>query len=89
VGQHRDQQPAQVADVLPDGKSDVDVMIGRLIRADGLSASARGHAGRRMSCPRCRPDIRIWWVAYLGMDGKLVVAGTIGDVGDAARHIAG
>ncbi|HME46622.1 precorrin-6A synthase (deacetylating) [Mycobacterium sp.] len=30
----------------------------------------------------CRPETRIWWGAYLGTEHELLVAGTVGEVGD-------
>ncbi len=31
---------------------------------------------------KCPPETRIWWGAYLGTEQELLVAGTVGDVGD-------
>lgn len=31
---------------------------------------------------KCPPETRIWWGAYLGTDHELLLAGTIGEVGD-------
>ncbi|HUO41037.1 MAG TPA: precorrin-6A synthase (deacetylating) [Mycobacterium sp.] len=31
---------------------------------------------------KCPPETRIWWGAYLGTEHELLVAGTVGDVGD-------
>jgi len=31
---------------------------------------------------KCPPHTRIWWGAYLGTDHELLVAGTVGDVGE-------
>ena len=31
---------------------------------------------------KCPPDTRIWWGAYLGTEHELLIAGSVGDVGD-------
>ena len=35
----------------------------------------------------CPPSTRIWWGAYLGTPDELLVAGTVGDVGDRYRRL--
>jgi precorrin-6A synthase len=40
---------------------------------------------------KCPPDTRIWWGAYLGTEHELLIAGSVGDVGDeiaAVRAVA-
>lgn len=58
------------------------ITTGRRLRADGVSGSAvvmlDGDCAFR-ACPR---DTRIWWGAYLGTEEELLVAGTVGDVGE-------
>jgi precorrin-6A synthase len=38
---------------------------------------------------RCPPATRIWWGAYLGTEHELLVAGTVGEVGDRIVSLRG
>jgi precorrin-6A synthase len=58
------------------------ITTGRQLRARGLSGSAVVMLDGECSFRRCPPETRIWWGAYLGTDEELLVAGTIGEVGE-------
>lgn len=58
------------------------ITTGRQLRARGLSGSAVVMLDGECSFRRCPPETRIWWGAYLGTDDELLVAGTIGEVGE-------
>jgi precorrin-6A synthase len=38
--------------------------------------------GRQLRSASCPPDTRIWWGAYLGAPNEVLIAGTVGEVGD-------
>ena len=58
------------------------ITTGRRLAADGLTGSAVIMLDGECSFRACPPDTRIWWGAYLGTPDELLVAGTIGEVGD-------
>jgi precorrin-6A synthase len=58
------------------------ITTGRQLRARGLSGSAVVMLDGECSFRECRPDTRIWWGAYLGTDDELLMAGTVGEVGE-------
>jgi precorrin-6A synthase len=57
------------------------ITTGRQLRKHGLSGSAVVMLDADCSFQACPADTRIWWGAYLGTEGELLVAGTVGDVG--------
>jgi len=67
---------------LTDVGEPVLITTGRRLRAHGLSGSAVVMLDGECSFRGCPPDTRIWWGAYLGTDDELLVAGTIGEVGE-------
>jgi precorrin-6A synthase len=58
------------------------ITTGRQLRSDGLSATAVVMLDGECSFRQCPPDTRIWWGAYLGTPDELLVAGTVGVVGE-------
>lgn len=58
------------------------ITTGRKLREEGLAGSAVVMLDADCSFQHCRPDTRIWWGAYLGTPDELLVAGTVGEVGD-------
>lgn len=52
------------------------------LRAGGLAGSAVVMLDGDCTFLGCPPDTRIWWGAYLGTDDELLVAGTVGEVGE-------
>ena len=61
------------------------VTTGRQLRGSGLTGSAVVMLDGECSFLGCPPQTRIWWGAYLGTPDEILVAGTVGEVGD---HIA-
>ncbi|MGV0745131.1 precorrin-6A synthase (deacetylating) [Mycolicibacterium sp. XJ870] len=58
------------------------ITTGRQLREHGLSGSAVVMLDAECSFQSCPPQTRIWWGAYLGTADELLVAGTVGEVGD-------
>jgi precorrin-6A synthase len=58
------------------------ITTGRQLRTRGLCGSAVVMLDGECSFRACRPDTRIWWGAYLGTGDELLVAGTVGEVGE-------
>jgi precorrin-6A synthase len=58
------------------------ITTGRRLRARVLAGSAVVMLDGECSFRECPPDTRIWWGAYLGTDDELLVAGTVGEVGE-------
>ena len=58
------------------------ITTGRRLREDGVSGSAVVMLDGDCSFRVCPPDTQIWWGAYLGTDDELLVAGTVGEVGE-------
>lgn len=58
------------------------ITTGRQLRTHELSGSAVVMLDGECSFLGCPPATRIWWGAYLGTDDELLVAGTIGEVGE-------
>ncbi|BAX94219.1 precorrin-6A synthase (deacetylating) [Mycobacterium shigaense] len=58
------------------------ITTGRQLRSHGLSGSAVVMLDADCSFAACPPDTRIWWGAYLGTADELLVAGTVGGVGE-------
>ena len=69
----------------------VFITTGRHLRARGLSGSASRSIvvmlDAECSFRTCPADTRIWWGAYLGTDHELLVAGTIGEVGEQIEQL--
>jgi len=61
------------------------ITTGRQLRATGVSGSAVVMLDGDCAFLHCPPQTRIWWGAYLGTPDELLVAGTVGEVGE---HIA-
>ncbi|MBY0440746.1 MAG: precorrin-6A synthase (deacetylating) [Mycobacteriaceae bacterium] len=55
---------------------------GRQLRAQGFSGSTVVLLDAECSFRLCPPDTRIWWGAYLGTADELLMAGTVGEVGE-------
>jgi precorrin-6A synthase len=60
------------------------ITTGRRLRANGLSGAAVVMLDADCAFLECHPDTNIWWGAYLGTPDELLVAGTVGEVG---QHI--
>ncbi len=58
------------------------ITTGRQLRANGLAGSAVVMLDGDCAFLRCPPQTRIWWGAYLGTDDEILIAGTVGDVGE-------
>lgn len=58
------------------------ITTGRQLRNTGLSGSAVVMLDGDCSFLQCPPQTRIWWGAYLGTPAELLMAGTVGDVGE-------
>jgi precorrin-6A synthase len=58
------------------------ITTGRQLRQQGLSGSAVVMLDADCAFRDCPPATRIWWGAYLGTPDELLIAGTVGDVGD-------
>jgi len=58
------------------------ITTGRRLRETGLVGSAVVMLDAECSFLQCPPSTRIWWGAYLGTPHELLVAGTVGEVGE-------
>lgn len=58
------------------------ITTGRRLRTDGLSGSAVVMLDGECAFLGCPPRTRIWWGAYLGTPDELLMAGTVGEVGE-------
>jgi precorrin-6A synthase len=58
------------------------ITTGRRLASDGFTGTAVVMLDGDCAFRRCPPDTRIWWGAYLGTEHELLVAGTVGDVGE-------
>lgn len=58
------------------------ITTGRQLRAQGVSGSAVVMLDGDCVFLGCPPQTRIWWGAYLGTPDELLVAGTVGEVGE-------
>jgi precorrin-6A synthase len=67
------------------------ITTGRHLRARGLSGSPSRSIvvmlDAECSFRTCPANTRIWWGAYLGTDHELLLAGTIGDVGEQIEQL--
>ena len=57
------------------------ITTGRRLRAEGLAGAAVVMLDGDCAFLSCPPATRIWWGAYLGTPNELLVAGSVGDVG--------
>jgi precorrin-6A synthase len=57
------------------------ITTGRRLREDGLPGAAVVMLDGDCAFRDCPPQTRIWWGAYLGTPDELLIAGTVGDVG--------
>ena len=58
------------------------ITTGRRLRAEGLSGAAVVMLDGDCAFLGCPPETNIWWGAYLGTPNELLIAGTVGDVGE-------
>jgi precorrin-6A synthase len=58
------------------------ITTGRKLRAHGVSGSAVVMLDGDCAFLECPPQTRIWWGAYLGTPEEILVAGTVGEVGE-------
>jgi precorrin-6A synthase len=58
------------------------ITTGRRLAVDGLSGTAVVMLDGDCAFRSCPPQTRIWWGAYLGTPHELLMAGTVGDVGE-------
>jgi precorrin-6A synthase len=63
------------------------ITTGRQLRENGLSGSAVVMLDADCSFRGCPPATRIWWGAYLGTADEVLVAGTVGEVGDKIAQL--
>jgi precorrin-6A synthase len=63
------------------------ITTGRQLRANGLTGAAVVMLDGDCSFLGCAPATRIWWGAYLGTADELLVAGTVGEVGDKIAEL--
>jgi precorrin-6A synthase len=61
------------------------ITTGRRLRAEGLSGAALVMLDGDCAFLGCPSETEIWWGAYLGTPNEVLVAGTVGEVGE---HIA-
>jgi precorrin-6A synthase len=58
------------------------ITTGRRLRADGLSGASVVMLDGDCAFLECPPETAIWWGAYLGTPDEMLVAGTVGEVGE-------
>jgi len=63
------------------------ITTGRRLRSHPLTGSAVVMLDGDCSFLGCPPETRIWWGAYLGTDNELLVAGTVGEVGQGIADL--
>ena len=63
------------------------ITTGRQLRAHGLTGSAVVMLDGDCAFLNCPPQTRIWWGAYLGTPDEILVAGTVGDVGERIAEL--
>jgi precorrin-6A synthase len=63
------------------------ITTGRQLRDNGLSGSAVVMLDADCSFQGCPAETRIWWGAYLGTADEILVAGTVGEVGDRIAEL--
>ncbi|MGV0635405.1 precorrin-6A synthase (deacetylating) [Mycolicibacillus trivialis] len=63
------------------------ITTGRQLRTHGLTGTAVVMLDGDCSFTHCPPRTRIWWGAYLGSADQLLIAGTVGEVGEQIRAV--
>jgi precorrin-6A synthase len=63
------------------------ITTGRQLRENGISGSAVVMLDGDCVFRSCPPATRIWWGAYLGTSDEILVAGTVGEVGDEIAEL--
>jgi precorrin-6A synthase len=63
------------------------ITTGRRLREQGLSGAAVVMLDADCTFRQCPPATRIWWGAYLGTPDEVLVAGTVGEVGQTIADI--
>lgn len=63
------------------------ITTGRQLRAHGLAGSAVVMLDGDCAFLGCPPQTRIWWGAYLGTPDEILVAGTVGEVGERIAEL--
>jgi len=63
------------------------ITTGRQLRDNGISGSAVVMLDGDCSFRSCPAATRIWWGAYLGTPDEMLVAGTVGEVGDEIAEL--
>ncbi len=58
------------------------ITTGRQLREHGLSGSAVVMLDADCAFLGCDPQTRIWWGAYLGTEREILMAGTVGEIGE-------
>lgn len=58
------------------------ITTGRRLREEGLTGAAVVMLDGDCAFLACPPETRIWWGAYLGTSDEMLVAGTVGEVGE-------
>ncbi|MGZ6779371.1 MAG: precorrin-6A synthase (deacetylating) [Mycobacterium sp.] len=58
------------------------ITTGRRLAVDGLTGAAVVMLDGDCAFRSCPPETRIWWGAYLGTPDELLMAGTVGEVGE-------
>ena len=72
---------------LNDVGAPVLITTGRRLREHGLVGSAVVMLDGECAFRGCPPATRIWWGAYLGTADELLLAGTVGEVGDTIAAV--
>ena len=63
------------------------ITTGRQLRENGISGSAVVMLDGDCSFRSCPPATRIWWGAYLGTPDEMLLAGTVGEVGEEIAEV--
>lgn len=63
------------------------ITTGRQLRTHGLTGSAVVMLDGDCSFLHCPPRTRIWWGAYLGTPDEILMAGTVGEVGQQIAEL--
>ena len=65
------------------------ITTGRRLRADGLTGTAVVMLDGDCAFMSCPPETGIWWGAYLGTPDEMLIAGTVGAVGEQIVRMRG
>ena len=63
------------------------ITTGRQLREKGLTGAAVVMLDGDCAFLGCAPQTRIWWGAYLGTPDEILVAGTVGEVGEGIAEL--